>query len=105
MPPLNAGEMGAGVVGVCVGDDEFDMVGDVVGDVLILICAAAAAENIRPDDDKSRGSIDDKMSRSRSISHFRLQQKKGGKEKKRKQIVINKYIMELTEANTRPFYT
>lgn len=37
VPPLSAGEIGAGVVGVGVGDDEFDMVGDVVGDVLILI--------------------------------------------------------------------
>lgn len=64
--------MGAGVVGVCVGDDEFDIVGDRVGDVLILIWAAVVAENIRPDEDKSRGSIDDNMSRSRSISHFRL---------------------------------
>lgn len=37
VPLLRAGEMGAGVVGVCVGDDEFDIVGDRVGDVLILI--------------------------------------------------------------------
>lgn len=73
MPLLSAGEMGAGVVGVCVGDDELLMVGDRVGDVLILIWAAAAVENIRPDADKSRGSIDDNMSRSRSISHFRLE--------------------------------
>lgn len=74
MPPLSAGEIGAGVVGVGVGDDEFDMVGDVVGDVLILIWADAAAVNKRPppvDDDKSRGSIES-ISRSRSISHFRL---------------------------------
>lgn len=82
VPPLSAGEMGAGVVGVGVGDDEFDMVGDVVGDVLILIWAAAAAANNRPppvDDDKSRGSIES-ISRSRSISHFRL----GGKKEKEK---------------------
>lgn len=56
----------------CVGDDEFDMVGDVVGDVLILICAAPVVENIRPEDERSRGSIADSKSRSRSISHFRL---------------------------------
>lgn len=74
VPPLRAGEIGAGVVGVGVGDDEFDMVGDVVGDVLILIWAAVVAEKRRPppvDDDKSRGSIES-ISRSRSISHFRL---------------------------------
>lgn len=37
VPLLSAGEMGAGVVGVCVGDDELLMVGDRAGDVLILI--------------------------------------------------------------------
>lgn len=56
----------------CVGDDEFDMVGDVVGDVLILICAALVVVNMRPDAERSRGSIEDSSSRSRSISHFRL---------------------------------
>lgn len=72
VPLLNAGDIGAGVVDVCVGDDELDIVGDRVGDVLIFIWAAVVAENMRPDEDKSRGSIDDNMSRSRSISHFRL---------------------------------
>lgn len=66
----NAGDIGAGVDGVG-DDDEFDMVGDVVGDVLIFI---AFPENNRPADDKSRGSIGS-ISRSRSISHFRLERK------------------------------
>lgn len=76
VPLLNAGDIGAGVFDVCVGDDELDIVGDVVGDVLILIWVAVPAENIRPVADKSRGSIDDIISRSRSISHFRLKLKR-----------------------------
>lgn len=69
-PALSAGEMGAGVDGVG-DDDEFDMVGEVVGDVEILIVLPL---NRRAADDRSRGSIGS-MSRSRSISHFRLQRK------------------------------
>uniref|UniRef100_A0A8W7PH32 Uncharacterized protein n=1 Tax=Anopheles coluzzii TaxID=1518534 RepID=A0A8W7PH32_ANOCL len=49
--PVTAGET-AGIGGVGVGDDEFEMVGDVVGEVLILICVAVN----RRVADRSRGS-------------------------------------------------
>lgn len=87
---------GPGVVvgGVGVGDDEFDMVGEAVGEVLgnnkldkilhsYLLLEAhlnfmSVLGNIRPVDDRSLGSIDLESlsrSRSRSISHFFLEER------------------------------